>query len=126
MNGYSVEIKESSKELTAREKIKFKDISDSIKLDEATKESAIIIKPVAYVVLGIHNEKSDDKDYNNYLIVTEDGEKYVTGSESFWNAFMDIFGEMLDANEPFGWELKIYRLPSKNYKGKDFLTCSLI
>ena len=124
MTGYSVTITESSKELNAKDRIRLKDTSDAVKLDEATKDGAITITPIAYVVLGIHNEKSDNVDYNNYLIEDEDGTKYVTGSESFWNSFMDIYNEMKEVDEP--WQIKAYRLPSKNYKGKEFLTCSII
>ena len=124
MNGYSVSIAETNKELSAKERIRLKDTSDAVKLDEATKEEVIIITPSAYAILNIHNEKSDNKDYNNYLIEDADGTKYVTGSESFWTSFIDIYNEMKDETEP--WQIKAYRLPSKNYKGKEFLTCSII
>ena len=124
MNGYSVTIEETNKELSAKERIRLKDTSDAVKLDEATKEEAIIITPSAYAILKIHNEKSDNKEYNNYLIEGADGTKYVTGSESFWSSFIDIYDEMEDETEP--WQIKAYRLPSKNYKGKEFLTCSII
>lgn len=124
MNGYSVSIERTNKELSAKDRIRLKDTSDAIKLDEATKSGEIIITPVAYAVLNIHNEKSDNKDYNNYLIEDADGTKYVTGSESFWSAFEDIYNEMGETDET--WQVKAYRLPSKNYKGKEFLTCSII
>lgn len=124
MTGYSVEIKESSRELSAKERIALKDTSDATKLDVACDEGAVIIEPVAYAVLGIHNEKSDNKDYNNYVIIDKDGQKYVTGSESFWSSFMDIYNEMQGEDE--SWSIKAYKLDSKNYKGKKFLTCSII
>lgn len=124
MNGYSVAIAETNKELSAKERIRLKDTSDAVKLDEATKEEALIITPVAYAVLDIHNEKSDNKDYKNYVIEDANGTKYVTGSESFWTSFISIYNEMCDETEP--WQIKAYRLPSKNYKGKEFLTCSII
>lgn len=125
MNGYSVDIAESSKELSAKERIKLKDTSDAIKLDEVTATNGdIIITPVAFAVLNIHNEKSDNKDYKNYIIEDEDGTKYVTGSESFWSTFTNIYNEMKDESET--WQIKAYRLPSKNYNGKEFLTCSII
>ena len=57
------------KELTAKERIRLKDTSDAIKLDEATKEGEIVITPASYAVLQIHNEKSENKDYNNYVFV---------------------------------------------------------
>lgn len=125
MTGYSVEIKESSKELTPREKIKLKDTSNAIKFDEViTDEAPFVLTPVGYAVLNIHNEKSkDNKDYNNYVILAEDGNKYVTGSTSFWTSFIDIWNEMLGEEQ---YSIEVYKMDSKNYKGKKFLTCSII
>lgn len=124
MTGYSAEIKESSKELSAKERIMLKDTSDAVKLDLACDEEAVIITPDSFAVLGIHNEKSDNKDYESYILQDKNGEKYVTGSPSFWNSFMDIYNEMKEETEK--WSIKVYKLDSKNYKGKQFLTCSII
>lgn len=124
MEGYSVKIVESSKELTAKEKLKFKDTSNAIRIDEATQDSKLVIAPDYYVVLDVHNEKSDNKDYKNYIIVDKQGNKFVTGSESFWTSFRDIFVEMSGEDEEY--EIEIYRLESKNYKGKSFITCSIV
>lgn len=124
MTGYSVAIKDSSKELNPKEKVMLKDVSDAIKLDEATKDGPLTLTIEAWVQLAIHNEKSDNKDYDNYVLIAKDGTKFVTGSESFWSSFMDIFSDM--AGYDGEWAIKCYRLPSKNYKGKEFLTCSLI
>ena len=121
---YSVEIKESSKELSTKERIMLKDTSEAVKLDLACDEEALIITPVSFAVLGIHNEKSDNKDYDNYILQDENGEKYVTGSPSFWASFMNIYNEMKEETEK--WSIKVYKLDSKNYKGKKFLTCSII
>ena len=123
MKDYEVKITASSRDLTARERLMYKDTSNAVRLDEATAKGAIVITPVAYAVLEIHNEKGDDKDYNNYVVVDSEGNKYVTGSSSFWKAFEDIWDEMSGENEPF--EIEIYRLESKNYKGKQFITCSI-
>ena len=123
MTGYSVRIAEVSRELSAKERIKLKDTSDAIKLDTACEEEAIIIEPVDYAVLAIHNEKSDNVDYENYVIIDKNGDKYVTGSASFWSSFIDIYDEMQGEDE--AWSIKAYKLDSKNYKGKKFLTCSI-
>ena len=123
---YSVAISESSKELTAKEKVMFKDVSDAVKLDEATKEAPVIIHPDYYLVLDVHNSKSTgNEDYQQYLVVDVDGTKYVTGSASFWSSFLNIVAEMLDVTDE-EWGVKVHREPSKNFKGKDFLTCSVI
>lgn len=121
---YEVTIRETNLELTARERIMLKDTSDCIKLDEATRNGEVIIKPTAYAILDIHNDKGDDKEYTQYVIVDSDGNKYLTGSNSFWSSFISIFTEMAKENEEY--EVKAYRLPSKNYKDKDFITCSII
>ena len=124
---FNITIKESSKtDLTARERVLLKDTSNAVKLDEVVTEDGtpFVLSPAAYAVLAVHNEKakSDDKDYEQYLILDSDGNKYVTGSQSFWNSFTDIWSDM--EGEPF--ELSIYKKPSKNYAGKCFLTCSIV
>ena len=123
MEGYSVTVVESSRELTAKERIKVKDTANAIKLDEATQKDTIVIAPDMYAVLEIHNEKSSDKEYHNYVIVDKDGTKYVTGSSSFWTSFKDIYDEMSGESEDYS--IKVYRVPSKNYTGKTFITCSI-
>ena len=122
---YSVAIEEASMELNARAKIILKDTSDAHKLDAIVDDGeGIVIAPNDYAILAIHNDKADDPDYKNYLIIDKDNNKYVTGSNSFWNSFKNIFDEMKAEGEEF--EIKIYKLPSKNYNGKSFLTCSLV
>ena len=123
MNGYSVSIKETSKKLTAKERIAIKDTTSAIKLDEATQVESVLIAPEMFAVLSIHNDKSDNPDYENYIVVDKDGRKFVTGSQSFWTSFMDIWTEM--ENEDEDWSILVYRHPSKNYKGKDFITCAI-
>lgn len=125
MLGYSVEIEESSKELSAKERIMLKDTSDATKLDLACDNgNTVVITPESFAVLNVHNEKSDNKDYKVYIIQDVNGNKYTTGSSSFWNSFKGIYDEM--HNEDTEWGVKAYKLPSKNYAGKEFLTCSLI
>lgn len=122
MNGYEVKIIETNKELNARERLLLKDTSDCIKLDEATQKGDVIISPDLYAVLEVHNEKSENKDYNVYIITDVNGAKYVTGSESFFSSFKNIYDEMGEEE----YEIKAYRLPSKNRAGKEFITCSIV
>lgn len=124
MTGFEAKIREASKELTAKERVKFKDTTNAVQLDDATKENPLVIAPDFYVILDIHNESSEDKDYVKYIVVDKAGNKFVTGSESFFTAFKSIFEEMGGTNEDY--EIEVYRLPSKNYKGKEFLTCSIV
>ena len=124
MTGFEAKIREASKELSAKERVKFKDTTNAIQLDDATKESGLVIAPDFYIILDIHNEHSEDKDYVKYVIVDKSGNKFVTGSESFFSAFKSIVDEMNGTDEEY--EIEVYRLPSKNYKGKEFLTCSIV
>ena len=52
-----------------------------------------------FAVISIHNEATDDVDYTNYLLIDKNGNKYYTGSESFWNSFKNIYNEMKDSEE---------------------------
>ena len=125
MEGYNVTIKETSKELTAKERIAIKDITNAIKLENVADDDAFIIKPVAYAVLAVHNEKSkDNKDYNVYIITAEDGSIFKTGSDSFFDSFRNIWDEMQGEDEE--WSISIFKRPSKNYEGKYFLTCAIV
>ena len=120
---YIVSINFASKELTKQEKIKFKDTTDCVRLDEATKNGEVIITPEYFAVLDVHNERANgNKDYRQYIIVDADGTKYLTGSQNFFDTFADIHTDM----EGEAYQIKVYRMPSKNFKGKDFLTCSIL
>ena len=80
MEGYSVSIAEVSKELTAKERIKIKDTTDAIKLDEATQATEVVIELDFYAILNIHNEKSDNKDYKNYVLVDKNALRLIPKS----------------------------------------------
>ena len=122
---YEVKINSVSKELTARERVMLKDTRNAVKLDEAVNGTPLVISPAYYAVLDIHNEKSkEDKDFQNFVVVDTAGNKYVTGSTSFFDAFTEIVEEMSDTGEDY--EIEIYKLDSKNYKGKQFITCSIV
>lgn len=130
MDGYKASVKECSKELTVKEKIALKDTSNAIGLDLLTQEAnfngeKVIIEVDYYATINIHNEKSDNKDYINFIVVAKDGTKYVTGSQAFISAFEDIANELAEAGET-DMTIEVYRKESKNYKGKDFITCSIV
>lgn len=126
MTGYSVSIENASKELRKKERVMLKDTSDALKLDDVIQGEPIIINPDYWVMLMVHNEKSDNVDYPVYLIMDKNGTKYVTGSEAFWTTFSDIWDEMTEDGDEEEWQLKCYKLDSKNFKGKQFITCSVI
>lgn len=127
MTNYSVKVVESSKELTKKETVMFKDLSDAINLSEFIDEhdGAVMIDVESWVELAIHNEKAKDgqnKDYTNYVVVDKNGTRYYTGSESFFSSFKDIWCDMSDSTEE--WSLKVYKKQSKGKK--DFITCSVM
>lgn len=124
MENFTVEIKSTSRELSKRERVKIKDTSNAIKLDEATSEGDFVLKPDAFAILSIHNSKSDSNpDYENIVILDAEGNKFVTGSPSFTKAFLEIWEEMEGEED---WEIVCYKRDSKNYKGKQFLSCSVL
>lgn len=123
VENYSAKIIASSRELEKRERIMYKDTGACTRLDEATKSGNLKITPVLWLTVAVHNEKAKDRpDYEQYIIVDKDGERYLTGSQSLYRSFMDIANEMGDEE----FSIEVYRLPSKNYSGKEFLTCSLV
>lgn len=126
-SGFSVRVSESSKTLTAREKLMFSDTTNATKLDEiVTTDSPVVIRPVDYVILSVHNEKSENVEYDVYVLIDDNGNKYITGSQSFWNSFADIWETMKDSGENEPFEIEVFKKESKNYKGKFFLTCSIV
>ena len=128
-SNYTATIKEASRELTAKERVMFKDLGNAESMIDFAKAAIenggkATIDVAGYAVIEIHNEATEDVDYTNYLVIDKNGNKYYTGSTSFWNSFMNIYKEMKESDEEWGIELNL--LPSKNYKGKEILTCSLI
>lgn len=123
-NNFSVTIAETSKELSPKERVQIKDVSDTLKIESLIKTEPLIISVDWYAVLEVHNDKADNPDYTNYIIVAKDGRRFRTGSQTFFNSFKMIADEMLGIDDE--WQLKIYELPSKNREGKTFITCSVI
>lgn len=139
---YNVQIEEAKSldnhTLTARERIMLKDLGDAIDIVseiDKSENGSIVIQPVFYAILDVHNEytketASGDKntDYTVFVILTADGNKYKTSSESFTETFKDIWEEIAPEVQETGeaFEIKCYGIPSKNYKGNNILSCSLI
>lgn len=127
MTNYSVKVVESSKELSKKETVMFKDLSDAVNLSEFIDDQhgPVMIDVESWAELAIHNENAkedQDKDYTNYVVVDKNGTRYYTGSESFWSSFNDIWSDMYDSTEE--WSLKVYKKQSKGKK--DFITCSVM
>ena len=128
-SNYMAKIIEASREFSAKERVMYKDLGNATQMVDFAKsalenDAKAIIDVADYAVIAVHNDATEDKDYTNYLLIDKNGEKYYTGSVAFWNAFMNIYSEMKDSDEE--WAIQLNLLPSKNYKGKEILTCSLV
>lgn len=126
MEGYKANITFASKELTGKEKVMLKDLTNAVSLDDATDGNApLVVDLDYYALIHIHNERSEkNKEYDVCVIVDKSGTKYRTGSVSFRTSLEEIVEDMADTGEE--WSLSVYRMPSKNYKGKSFITCSVV
>lgn len=126
--GYKVEIVEASRDFTVREKLAMKELGNAVGIDMALDETdSLIISPADYAVLAIHNDKAKgDKDYKKFVVIDTAGTKYVTGSESFFRNFMDIYETMKVEAPGEEYQIECYKRPSKNYSGKNFISCSMV
>lgn len=125
-NDYIVKIADSSRELTAREKLKFSDTQACISLDALIDENGgkVVLKPVDYVGLQIHNDHAENVDYTKFIVIASDGNMYSTGSQSFKDSFIQIMEVMEDSGET-DFEIECYKVKSKNYNGS-FIKCSIV
>lgn len=128
-SNYTATIRESSRDLSAKERVMYKDLGNAEKcvdFAKAAREAGghATIDFQDYVVIDIHNDAADNTDYTVFLFIDKNGNKYYTSSEPTWNAFKNIYDEMKDSSEEWGIEFNL--LPSKKYSGKEILTCSLV
>lgn len=86
---------------------------------------AVAVENVQTVVfVDVHNEKSDNKDYTKMVVIGENGDRYITGSETAMREVRDIMDYMADEEEPF--TIQFVSRPSSNYKDRDFITAELL
>lgn len=124
---YNTKVVTTSREITAQEKFLIKDFNDAIGLDSVVSDSEGIILDIDIIAeVQVHNEHAkDDKDYTTIVIITTDGTKYTTSSNSVRDAISDIMDECKDEGIE-DYKLKIFKKPSKNYAGKSFMTASIV
>lgn len=125
MPEYHVEIIETSRDLDPKTKIRAKDFTNAINLGLSCETEEQVIDVDSWVHLHVQNEKSEDKEYEAYVLIDKEGNLYHTGSDSFWRAFTSIWEEVADYPD-LEWRLLVKSLPSKNRQGKTFLTCTII
>lgn len=123
---YSAKLVSATRELSAKERVAVKMFIGAEQLDELTKrdENGVLIDIDYVAVVEVYNEKSDNKNYNKYVYVDKDGTMYISGSETLYRTYEEIAEEMEGEQE--AWSIKVIRMESTNYKGKDFLTCMLV
>ena len=123
---YTAKVTETMQDLTAREKIALKDFESCAKLNDIIKDEALTLSIANVVKVEVHNEHSkQNTDYNVFIVVTSDGKKYRTGSESFYESYCDIIDELNDAGEDTSAvDFKLYKVKSNNFDG-DFIKCAL-
>ena len=135
MNGFSAKIVNCSKEhLTRKEMLMYSDITGTILIDDMIDgDNGFIIKPDFWAELEVNNENAKEgqsKNYINFIVHDSNTDTmYRTGSQSFIDAFLNIWEIMVtdcpeDEKEDF--EVKIFAMKSKNYNGKDFYTFAVI
>lgn len=132
--GFSVTIKASSKELTKKEQLRYRDVSNATKINTlVTGNEPLKIAPTMWVLLHTINEhaKSDqNREYDTLVVVDANGESYYTGSDSFYSSFMEIWDVMYEAGdngnpaEPF--EIAVKKIPSANREGQAFIKAFIL
>lgn len=121
---YTSEIIESMKPLSGKEKVRYRDLTASKKLDEEVSEDASLVVMLAnYIKIKVHNSKADNPDYNVMIVVDKDNNSYYTSSETFMRALEGVVKDMEGETEE--WGIEVVKKPSSNYKGKFFLTCTV-
>lgn len=124
---YNAKIVSSTKELSVKEKIQYKDLTDTIRLDSVVDiDKPLVINVDAFIELAIHNENArDDKDYTTIVIVAKDGTRYSTSSESVRNAIEDIMEEAQDGGLE-EYDIKVLAKPSRTREGQHYLTATIV
>ena len=124
---YEVKLVESSRELTARDKIRFKNFSAAVALDTlvADEKESFSFIPTGYAIFNVHNERAENIDYPLYIIEDKAGNLYKTGSLSFFGRFKEIFDTMMQDAPGEDFSVSAIKRPSARYKGKYILLAQL-
>lgn len=125
MENYSVTIIESSRDLSLKERVAVKNLSEAIALGDICVTEPFDIDVDYWVHLHVVNNRSDEKEYETFIIYDKDGTCYTTSSESFWTSFKGIWDEII-LEPDTEWKLRVLSKQSKNRQGKTFLTCTII
>ena len=121
-------IEAGGREFTKKEVAVIKtSLQSCVDINAATENgNSLTVSVAAYAVLEIENDRSKgEKVYQKIMIVDNDGRMYITGSPSFIENFRSVM-EVMDGEDPDSWGLEIFQMESRNYKGKNFITCKVV
>lgn len=119
---FKSEIISASFEMTKREQIKFKDTASCFPLNDESNGFVIEGIKGCYTV-RCENDNAENKEYNVFIIVCDDGRRYMTSSTSFAEKAEEIITDLIGDDERI--DIKLIKKKSKNFAG-EFLTCELV
>ena len=122
-DSFEVTITGGSRDFDVREKLKITDPSTAYKIDKCPDDMQIPVE--SYAFIHIHNpnaDKDNDKDYDQICLLCDDGNCFVTGSESFISQFERIWKILTEADEKV--IIRPVKIPSKKREGKYFIYCA--
>ena len=121
-------IEAGGREFTKKELAVIKtSLQSCVDINAATENgNSLVLNVAAYAVIEIENDRSKgEKVYQKIMVVDNDGAMYITGSPSFIENFRSVM-EVMDGEDPASWGLEIFQMESRNYKGKNFITCKVV
>ena len=128
-NKYKAFIAEVSegKELSFRERVRLIKLAGEKKIDKElalAENKTLTIKPDYYAILEVHNPSAENEDYSVLCFVCGD-DIYTTSSETLKDSYLQLLTLAKDSNESVDFPIVIYGVPSKNYSGREFFTCTI-
>mgnify|MGYP006955554627 FL=1 len=128
-NKYKVVIAEvtEGKELNFRERARLVKLAGEKKIDKElalSEDKKLTIKPDYYAILEVHNPSAENEDYTILCFVCGE-ELYTSSSETLKDSYLELLELAKESNESLDFPIEIYGLPSKNYSGREFFTCTI-
>lgn len=128
-NKYKAIIAEVSegKELSLRERVRLIKLAGEKKIEKElafAENKRFIIKPDYYAILEVHNPSAENEDYSVLCFVCGD-DIYTSSSETLKDSYLQLLTLAKDSNESVDFPIEIYGVPSKNYSGREFFTCTI-
>lgn len=120
---YKSELVEGTREFTPIQILGMEDTVDMEPINDL--ENNYLFPPVTgYAIFKVHNDMLDDPDYETFVLITTEGNFY-TSSKSFTDSVKHIW-DILKPADGQEVKLKLKRIPSKNYKDREILSCKCV